>query len=160
MKTFIAFLFALLFCFNASAKKSHYYPFTYSCEIKQKDISTYKKGIKKCEQAYDKNKDKAKTAAQILGSNYKAITCYQDVAYRIIDKYYSESAVEQKEAFAEYTKLAHEAYDLMHMNADECGTHECGTMYDVWSKTEVMRSVKSVVEEYISLLEQSVYHCK
>ncbi len=160
MKILLTFLFTLLFCFNAVARESHYYPFMYSCEVKQNDVATYKKEMRKCEQALDKDCKVAETTAQMLDCTYKAAACYQDIAYKIIDKYYSESAKEQKEAFVKYIKQAYETYELIYVRADECGIPGCGSISYVLSINAGREIVKSVVERYIWLLEDSLYYCK
>ena len=156
MKKLIVLLFVLWTGVNASARESHYYPFRYSDEIKQKDIDLYKKELEKCDQAFNKEAKAAATTAGMLKSNYDAVSCYKSIAEQIIDKYYSETATEHKEIFRNYVKQTYRAYDYIYLNADECGQSGCGTMYNVLSKDAVTKLVNTMVTEYIMLLERSI----
>ena len=71
MKTFTAFLFALLFCFNAFAWPKSYHPVSFSDEIIQKDVDTYNEEMKKCDQTLNKDTKAAKNTGQMIKSNQK-----------------------------------------------------------------------------------------
>ena len=160
MKILLTFLFTLLFCFNAVARESHY---MYSCEVKQNDVATYKKEIKKCDQSFYNGCKIAETTAQtlkILRTKCYVAACYEDIAYKIIDKYYSKSAKEQKEAFAKYGQQIYKTFESMYVGADECGISGCGLISYVFSINAGRERLKSVVERYIWLLEDSLYYCK
>ena len=53
MKTFTAFLFALLFCFNAFADNADTTEGAYDWDKLRNDISIYRKELEKCDKNFD-----------------------------------------------------------------------------------------------------------
>ncbi|GEM_PF-281332 len=153
MKTFTAFLFALLFCFNAFAWPKSYHPVSFSDEIIQKDVDTYNEEMKKCDQTLNKDTKAAKNTGQMIKSNQNVVSCYEDIIYQIIKKYYSESIPELTESHTKYIKQVNEMYDYLYTTADKCGAKECKDKNSVLAKTAVAKAVRAMLEEYVMLLE-------
>jgi len=153
MKTFTAFLFALLFCFNAFAWPKSYHPVSFSDEIIQKDVDTYNEEMKKCDQTLNKDTKAAKNTGQMIKSNQNVVSCYEDIIYQIIKKYYSESIPELTESHTKYIKQVNEMYDYLYTTADKCGAKECKDKNSVLAKTAVAKAVRAMLEEYVMLLK-------
>ena len=153
MKTFAVILSVLLFAADAFAWPKSYHPVSFSDEIIQKDVDTYNEEMKKCDQTLNKDTKAAKNTGQMIKSNQNVVSCYEDIIYQIIKKYYSESIPELTESHTKYIKQINEMYDYMYTTADECGNGGCGDNNLLLSKTAVAKAVKAMLEEYVMLLK-------
>lgn len=153
MKTFAVILSVLLFAADAFAWPKSYHPVSFSDEIIQKDVDTYNEEMKKCDQTLNKDTKAAKNTGQMIKSNQNVVSCYEDIIYQIIKKYYSESIPELTESHTKYIKQINEMYDYMYTTADECGNGGCGEKNLLLSKTAVAKAVKAMLEEYVMLLK-------
>ena len=109
--------------------------------------------MKKCDQTLNKDTKAAKNTGQMIKSNQNVVSCYEDIIYQIIKKYYSESIPELTESHTKYIKQINEMYDYMYTTADECGNGGCGEKNLLLSKTAVAKAVRAMLEEYVMLLE-------
>lgn len=109
--------------------------------------------MKKCDQTLNKDTKAAKNTGQMIKSNQNVVSCYEDIIYQIIKKYYSESIPELTESHTKYIKQVNEMYDYLYTTADKCGAKECKDKNSVLAKTAVAKAVRAMLEEYVMLLK-------
>ena len=156
MKTFTAFLFALLFCSNVVADNAGRTKGVYDQEKLKKDIVVYRKELEKCDKNFDEMAHKAYSTAEMVESSDYLADCCQALAEKIIDEQYSKRAEDHKKALSAYIQAAYDISNIIYQTADVCGANGCGSMYYVLSKDIVATRVKITVEEYIQFLQQSL----
>ena len=153
MKTFTAFLFALLFCFNAFAWPKSYHPVSFSDEIIQKDVDTYNEEMKKCDKNFKEMAHKAYSTAEMIESAYTLADCCQALAEKIIDEQYSKRAEEHKKALTAYIQAAYDISGNIYQTADACYPTGCGSAGNVIGKDTAARKARTIVEDYIRALK-------
>ena len=113
MKTFTAFLFALLFCSNVVADNAGRTKGVYDQEKLKKDIVVYRKELEKCDKNFDEMAHKAYSTAEMVESIYSFVNCCKVLTEKIIDEQYSKRAEEQKSAYRIYSgSISHQQHYL------------------------------------------------
>ena len=152
MKTFTAFLFALLFCSNAVADNADRTKGVYDQEKLKKDIVVYRKELEKCDKNFDEMAHKAySTAEMVESSDYLADSC-QALAEKIIDEQYSKRAEDHKKALSAYIQAAYDISNIIYQTADVCYPR-CGTMFIVIGNNTAAHKARTIVEDYIRALD-------
>lgn len=81
--------------------------------------SFYKSDIEKCDKQFRQDIDKNTTGSGMIMAADSQVTCYESVAHKIIDKYYSKQSKAMKNSLREsitaYKKTSNDMY-----NPDRC----------------------------------------
>ena len=152
MKTFTAFLFALLFCSNAVADNAGRTKGAYDWDKLRNDISIYQNELEKCDKNFDEMAHKAYSTAEMVESIYSFVNCCKVLTEKIIDEQYSKRAEEHKKALTAYIQAAYHISNIIYQTADVCHPR-CGTMYIVIGKDTAARKARTIVEDYIRALK-------
>ena len=152
MKTFTAFLFALLFCSNAVADNAGRTKGVYDQEKLKKDIVVYRKELEKCNKNFDEMAHKAYSTAEMVESAYTLADCCQALAEKIIDEQYSKRAEDHKKALSAYIQAAYDISNIIYQTADVCYPR-CGTMFIVIGNNTAAHKARTIVEDYIRALD-------
>ena len=152
MKTFTAFLFALLFCSNAVADNAGRTKGVYDQEKLKKDIVVYRKELEKCDKNFDEMAHKAYSTAEMIESAYTLADCCQALAEKIIDEQYSKRAEDHKKALSAYIQAAYDISNIIYQTADVCYPR-CGTMFIVIGNNTAAHKARTIVEDYIRALD-------
>ena len=152
MKTFTAFLFALLFCFNAFADNADTTEGAYDWDKLRNDIIIYQNELEKCDKNFEEMAHKAYSTAEMVESSDYLADCCQALAEKIIDEQYSKRAEEHKKALTAYIQAAYHISNIIYQTADVCHPR-CGTMYIVIGKDTAARKARTIVEDYIRALK-------
>ena len=153
MKTFTAFLFALLFCSNAVADNADRTKGVYDQEKLKKDIVVYRKELEKCDKNFKEMAHKAYSTAEMIESAYTLADCCQALAEKIIDEQYSKRAEEHKKALTAYIQAAYDISGNIYQTADACYPTGCGSAGNVIGKNTAARKARAIVEDYIRALK-------
>ena len=156
MKTFTAFLFALLFCSNAVADNADRTKGVYDQEKLKKDIVVYRKELEKCDKNFKEMAHKAYSTAEMIESAYTLADCCQALAEKIIDEQYSKRAEEHKKALTAYIQAAYDISGNIYQTADACYPTGCGSAGNVIGKDTAARKARTIVEDYIRALDARV----
>ena len=152
MKTFTAFLFALLFCSNAVADNADRTKGVYDQEKLKKDIVVYRKELEKCDKNFDEMAHKAYSTAEMIESAYTLADCCQALAEKIIDEQYSKRAEDHKKALSAYIQAAYDISNIIYQTANVCYPR-CGTMFIVIGNNTAAHKARTIVEDYIRALD-------
>ena len=153
MKTFTAFLFALLFCFNAFADNADTTEGAYDWDKLRNDISIYQNELEKCDKNFKEMAHKAYSTAEMIESAYTLADCCQALAEKIIDEQYSKRAEEHKTALTAYIQAAYDISGNIYQTADACYPTGCGSAGNVIGKDTAARKARTIVEDYIRALK-------
>lgn len=103
----------------------------------------YKSDIEKCDEQFEQDIDTNLTAAGMIAATDSQVICYESVAHKIIDKYYSRQSKIMKnnlhESITSYKKAANDMY-----NPDRC-YNECGNLTVLMAYTPVLDFVKNYI---------------
>lgn len=106
--------------------------------------SFYKSDIEKCEKQFRQDIDKNTTGSGMIMAADSQVTCYESVAHKIIDKYYSKQSKAMKnnlrESITAYKKTSNDMY-----NPDRC-YNECGNLTALLAYTPTLDFVKNYIE--------------
>ena len=152
MKTFTAFLFALLFAANAFADNADTTEDAYDWDKLRNDIIIYQNELEKCDKNFDEMAHKAYSTAEMVESIYSFVDCCKVLTEKIIDEQYSKRAEEHKKALTAYIQAAYHISNIIYQTADVCHPR-CGTMYIVIGKDTAARKARTIVEDYIRALK-------
>ncbi len=108
------------------------------------NVLNYKPDIEKCDKQFKHDMDGNLTAAEMIVATDSQVVCYESVAHKIIDKYYSKQSETMKnnlrESITAYTKTANDMY-----NPDRC-YNECGNLTALMADSPILDFVKSYIE--------------
>ena len=152
MKTFTAFLFALLFSSNAVADNAGRTKGAYDWDKLRNDISIYQNELEKCDKNFKEMAHKAYSTAEMIESAYTLADCCQALAEKIIDEQYSKRAEEHKKALSAYIQAAYDISNIIYQTADVCYPR-CGTMLSGIGKNTAAHKARTIVEDYIRALD-------
>ena len=152
MKTFTAFLFALLFCFNAFADNADTTEDAYDWDKLRNDIIIYQNELEKCDKNFDEMAHKAYSTAEMVESSDYLADCCQALAEKIIDEQYSKRAEDHKKALSAYIQAAYDISNIIYQTADVCYPR-CGTMFIVIGNNTAAHKARTIVEDYIRALD-------
>ena len=117
-----------------------------SVEVEHEEL--YKTALKTCDQIYQEDSAKAATNADVLNTTISLIKCYEKIGISIIDKFYSNDALNQKVKLKNYVNIADELTSGIFENQDYCAP-ECGQLSKLEAKDAAADMIKYVIEEYI-----------
>jgi len=104
----------------------------------------YKPDIEKCDKQFEHDMDKNLTAAEMITATDSQVVCYESVAHKIIDKYYSKQSKTMKnnlhESITAYKKTANDMY-----NPDRC-YNECGNLTVLMAYSPILDFIKNYIE--------------
>lgn len=104
----------------------------------------YKPDIEKCDKQFEHDMDKNLTAAEMITATDLQVVCYESVAHKIIDKYYSKQSKTMKnnlhESITAYKKTANDMY-----NPDRC-YNECGNLTVLMAYSPILDFIKNYIE--------------
>ena len=152
MKTFTAFLFALLFCFNAFADNADTTEDAYDWDKLRNDIIIYQNELEKCDKNFEEMAHKAYSTAEMVESSDYLADCCQALAEKIIDEQYSKRAEDHKKALSAYIQAAYDISNIIYQTADVCYPR-CGTMFIVIGNNTAAHKARTIVEDYIRALD-------
>ena len=152
MKTFVAFLLALLFCFNAVADNADRTQNAHNRKTLKNDIVIYRNELEKCDKDFKEMAHKAYSTADMVKSSDYLADCCQALAERIIDEQYSKRVEDHKKALTAYIQAAYDISNIIYQTADVCYPR-CGTMYIVIGKDTAAQKTRIIVEDYIRALD-------
>ena len=152
MKTFTAFLFALLFCSNAVADNAGRTKGAYDWDKLRNDISIYQNELEKCDKNFKEMAHKAYSTAEMVESSDYLADCCQALAEKIIDEQYSKRAEDHKKALSAYIQAAYDISNIIYQTADVCYPR-CGTMFIVIGNNTAAHKARTIVEDYIRALK-------
>ena len=152
MKTFTAFLFALLFCFNAFADNTDTTEGAYDWDKLRNDIIIYQNELEKCDKNFEEMAHKAYSTAEMVESSDYLADCCQALAEKIIDEQYSKRAEDHKKALSAYIQAAYDISNIIYQTADVCYPR-CGTMFIVIGNNTAAHKARTIVEDYIRALD-------
>lgn len=108
------------------------------------NVLNYKPDIEKCDKQFKHDMDGNLTAAEMIVATDSQVVCYESVAHKIIDKYYSKQSETMKnnlrESITAYTKTANDMY-----NPDRC-YNECGNLTALMAYNPVLDFIKNYIE--------------
>ena len=108
------------------------------------NVLDYKTDIEKCDKQFKHDMDRNLTAAEMIVATDSQVVCYESVAHKIIDKYYSKQSESMKnnlrESITAYKKTANDMY-----NPDRC-YNECGNLTALMAYNPVLDFVKNYIE--------------
>ena len=152
MKTFTAFIFALLFCFNAFADNADTTEDAYDWDKLRNDIIIYQNELEKCDKNFEEMAHKAYSTAEMVESSDYLADCCQALAEKIIDEQYSKRAEDHKKALSAYIQAAYDISNIIYQTADVCYPR-CGTMFIVIGNNTAAHKARTIVEDYIRALD-------
>lgn len=152
MKTFTAFLFALLFCSNAVADNAGRTKGAYDWDKLRNDIIIYQNELEKCDKNFEEMAHKAYSTAEMVESSDYLADCCQALAEKIIDEQYSKRAEDHKKALSAYIQAAYDISNIIYQTADVCYPR-CGTMFIVIGNNTAAHKARTIVEDYIRALD-------
>ena len=120
MKTFTAFLFALLFCFNAFADNADTTEGAYDWDKLRNDIIIYQNELEKCDKNFEEMAHKAYSTAEMVESSDYLADCCQALAEKIIDEQYSKRAEDHKKALSAYIQAAYDISNIIYLFLLKC----------------------------------------
>ena len=104
------------------------------------NVLNYKPDIEKCDKQFKHDMDGNLTAAEMIVATDSQVVCYESVAHKIIDKYYSKQSEVMKnnlrESITAYTKTAN---DIRCYN-------ECGNLTALMAYNPVLDFIKNYIE--------------
>ena len=107
-------------------------------------LLNYKTDIEKCDKQFEHDMDGNLTSAEMIAATDSQVICYESVAHKIIDKYYSKQSEPMKnnlrESIIAYKKTANDMY-----NPDRC-YNECGNLTALMAYSPILDFVKSYIE--------------
>lgn len=108
------------------------------------NVLDYKTDIEKCDEQFEYDMDSNLTAAGMIAATDSQVVCYESVAHKIIDEYYSKQSETMKnnlrESIMAYKKTANDMY-----NPDRC-YNECGNLTALMAYNPVLDFVKNYIE--------------
>ena len=152
MKTFTAFLFALLFCSNVVADNAGRTKGAYDWDKLRNDIIIYQNELEKCDKNFEEMAHKAYSTAEMVESSDYLADCCQALAEKIIDEQYSKRAEDHKKALSAYIQAAYDISNIIYQTADVCYPR-CGTMFIVIGNNTAAHKARTIVEDYIRALD-------
>lgn len=111
------------------------------------EIKTYREQIQQCDETakYDLEFGDLTTTG-MANSVDKQIDCYEDIAHKIIDKHYTQTATEMKQHLKEFINSAYTVSGDMN-TPDECYP-QCGTVIINLSRNDTAH----IIEKYLLTL--------
>lgn len=104
----------------------------------------YKTDIEKCDEQFEHDVDRNLTASEMIATTDSQVVCYESVAHKIIDKYYSKQSEVMKnnlrESITAYKKTANDMY-----NPDRC-YNACGNLTALMAYSPVLDFIKNYIE--------------
>ncbi len=105
---------------------------------------SYKTDIEKCDKQFEHDMDRNLTAAEMIAATDSQVVCYESVAHKIIDKYYSKQSKPMKnnlhESITAYKRTADDMY-----NPDRC-YNECGNLTALMAYSPTLDFIKNYIE--------------
>ena len=120
MKTFTAFLFALLFAANAFADNADTTEDAYDWDKLRNDIIIYQNELEKCDKNFEEMAHKAYSTAEMVESSDYLADCCQALAEKIIDEQYSKRAEDHKKALSAYIQAAYDISNIIYLFLLKC----------------------------------------
>ena len=108
------------------------------------NVLNYKPNIEKCDEQFEYDMDRNLTATGMIAATDSQVVCYESVAHKIIDEYYSKQSGTMKkhlrESIKDYKKTASDMY-----NPDRC-YNECGNLTALMAYDPVLDFLKNYIE--------------
>lgn len=118
------------------------------------DMSSYKQKLEQCEKQQEifVNKKENQSTAKMKQSMYDLNNCYEQVAYEIIDKYYTKNSREVKENLVNFLKSTYAITGDAYLSHDFCPGY-CGSMHNLMYTSDTFHFLKKVIMLFINRLE-------
>lgn len=109
-----------------------------------KTALNYETDIEKCDKQFEHDMDRNLTAAEMIAATDSRVVCYESVAHKIIDKYYSKQSkimkINLRDSIMAYKKTANNMY-----NPDRC-YNECGNLTALMAYDPTLDFVKNYIK--------------
>ncbi len=113
----------------------------------------YKPDIEKCDKQFKNDMVGILTASDMIAATDSQVVCYESVADKIIDKYYSKQSGTMKnnlhESITAYKKTANDMY-----NPDRC-YNECGNLSALMAYSPTLDFIKNYIEHLTNAINSN-----
>ncbi len=125
------------------------FPITISAQTSISE-SFYKHDLEKCDQNFKQNVNKNSSGSGMILAADSQVVCYESVAHKIIDKYYSKQSESMKNNLRGLITAYKQTSDDMY-NPDVC-YNDCGNLSALMAYTPTLDFINNYISHLISAI--------